>query len=167
MFAAKPQKNIRGKTVSDRLGFALVAFKNQIEPVILHSIHQRCNGYLWIPQSKPLYLAQYEIHLVPDFKHGRIVMEMFFRLLLLPSGIFHKPLNELLLPRYEVHHPALRMTDERKRLNTADGNRIGYFELTIPQIGAPRSNDIGKIVGDVDMLPVVHTHTDEQLCARI
>jgi len=94
-------------------------------------------------------------------------MKMDFRSRRFPPGILHQPADELLLSINQIDHPALIVTDERNGSHISHGDRIGDLEFAIAQIRAAGSNNEGKIVRDVEMLPMVHAHADEQLSIRV
>ena len=53
--------------------------------------------------------------------------------------------------------------------HTADSNSVGHLELAVPQVSPAGPDDERKVVGYAKMLPVVHTHADQQLsrCVRL
>jgi len=79
-----------------------------------------------------------------------------------PTRILNQALNKLSLARGQIYHSALCMTDERNRARTAHGNGIRDLEFTVTKIRPAGTDDEGKIVRNVKMLPIIHTHSYQQ-----
>ena len=90
-------------------------------------------------------------------------MKMFFCCLRLPPSTFHKTTDELFFSTDEIDHPTLIVTNDCNAANISHGEGIRDFELAVTQVCAARTDYEREIVGNVKMLPIVHTHTDEQL----
>jgi hypothetical protein len=55
------------------------------------------------------------------------------------------------------------MSDQREAADTADTNGVRDFEFTISEVCAAGSNDKRKVVRNMKMLSVIHTHPNQQL----
>src|SRR5689334_11250239 len=92
---------------------------------------------------------------------------MLFRALPFPPCALHEPVDELILASSEVHHSALRVAHQRDAPDAANRDGIRDLELAVTQIRTPRPYDERKIIGDIEVLAVVHAHADEQIGIRI
>ena len=79
-----------------------------------------------------------------------------------PPGLLDEAPDKLLFARNEIDHAALRMPDESDRTGAAHCDRIGNLKFAVPEVGAARADDECEIVGDTEVLSVVHAHADEQ-----
>jgi hypothetical protein len=142
-------------------------FLNKVEAVVFNPVQQWSNHDLWVSEAKSFDFTHDKVHFVTNFEHRCEVKEVFFGRLRLPSRPFHQALDELIFPRNQVYHPALSMSNQSDATNSADGNCIGDFEFAVPQISAASPNNKCEIVRNMKVLPVVHTHPDQQLGACV
>src|SRR5436190_18314875 len=91
------------------------------------------------------------------------VVKMIFRFFLTPACICNKSFDELVFTCKKVHHSAVVVTDERNVMYAADSNRIAYPEFRVAEICSTSSDYVCEVFRNVQMLAVVHAHTDEHL----
>lgn len=89
-------------------------------------------------------------------------MEVLFCLFRLPSRILDQSPYELFFSRYQINHGTLRVSDESNGMDATDSNRVRDLKLAVSQVRASGPYDERKVVGYMKMLPIIHTHSDEQ-----
>jgi hypothetical protein len=137
-------------------------FIDTVEEVILDAVDEGRDGNKGIAEPKPFGFAEYKIDFVPDFEHRCEMDEMVFGGCRVPASPFDEAAHELFFPRDEVHHPAFVMADECDGAHATNSHSIRHLELAVAQVCPARSDDEGKVVGNVEVLPVIHAHPDEE-----
>lgn len=146
-----------------RLWIASRFFLDEIETIVFDSVQQWCHQDFRVPQAKPFDLTQDEIYLIADFERGGKSGTMLLGRLRLPTGPIDQAANELFFAGDKIYHPTLCMSDQRDATNSANSDGIRDFEFTVSQIGTAGTDDKCKVIRNVKVLSVVHTHSDQQL----
>ena len=77
-----------------------------------------------------------------------------------PTGILNQSFDERLAFGMEIDHAAVIVADQRDAPDLTNGDGMRHFEFAVAQIGAARANDISKVIRDVQVLAMIHAHTD-------
>src|SRR4051794_33039839 len=88
--------------------------------------------------------------------------KMLFGRITVPSCYFHKSFDEEILPCCKVHHAAMVMPDQRNMPELTHRDSIRHLKFAVPQVSAAGADDVGEIVGHMQVFPVVHTHAYQQ-----
>ena len=88
--------------------------------------------------------------------------EMLLRLLPVPARVGDQALDKRMRPGHEIDHATVRVTDDRQRADAADGDRVRDLEFARAQVRAAGAKNEGEVVGNAEVLAIVHAHPDEQ-----
>jgi len=62
----------------------------------------------------------------------------------------------------DIRHPAIRVREQGHGGHATDGDCIGHLKLAVPQIAAGRLKNIGELIWQQQILPLIHAHADEE-----
>jgi hypothetical protein len=141
----------------------LSLFPDQVQSVVFYKVQEWSDKNSRVPESESLHFTENEVDFITDFEHGRKLVEMLLCGLCLPACVFDQAADKLFPSTNQIDHAALIMANERNALNASDRDRVRDLEFTVPQIGAAGTDDVGKIVRNMQVLPIIHAHADEQL----
>jgi hypothetical protein len=79
-----------------------------------------------------------------------------------PNPLFDQPLDELIPPGTQVHHPALVVAYQGTHFNAPDGESIDFIELSTAQVCTPQAQEIVEILRQVQPQLVVYAPADQE-----
>ena len=142
--------------------YAFPTLANTTQLVIFNPIIEGGNGDLRIPLAQPVCFTHDKIYFVANFMHKSQIHKMFLSGFPAPPCPLYQAIDEFFFSLDEINHTAVIMTDQRDVAHFTNGDRVGDLELAIAKICPSGTNNKCKIIGHMQVLAIVHAHTDQE-----
>mgnify|MGYP007097326168 FL=1 len=123
---------------------------------------QRSNLDIGISFAQTVCFADDELNLIAYLMHRSQVHKMVRCGLFAPPCPLDQTVYELFPAQDQIDHCAVVMPDQSDVPDLSHRDRVRNLELAIPQVRSAGTYNESKILGNMQMLAIIHAHANEK-----